>query len=232
VGDPSQFISVNFGDPHFANVSLLLRGDGTNGSTTIVDNSPSPKTVTVLGNAQISSAQSKFGGAIIALDGAGDYLTISHPSSSFVFPGDFTVEVWAYRLGGNSTDNIYTNNSAGAWNSLGDGLNIAAGRYEMTGIGSVNYSSGVIPANVWTFLVVTRQGSSVRMFINGVLDSTRNSSATLGNGSNVPGVGLLDSFGGTPRSFFFGNINELRVTKGIARYTASFTPPTAPFPDF
>jgi hypothetical protein len=52
-------------DPNFANVSLLLYGNGINGSTSITDNSPSPKTVTAVGNAQISTAkQSKFGGAI------------------------------------------------------------------------------------------------------------------------------------------------------------------------
>jgi hypothetical protein len=63
-------------DPYFSNVSLLLHGDGANGSTTIVDSSPSPKTVTAVGNAQISTAQSKFGGSSLAFDGSGDYLTV------------------------------------------------------------------------------------------------------------------------------------------------------------
>ena len=64
-------------DPYFNNVSLLLRGNGINGSTTIIDESATPKTVTVYGNAQISTAQSKFGGASIYLDGTGDYLGLS-----------------------------------------------------------------------------------------------------------------------------------------------------------
>jgi hypothetical protein len=63
-------------DPYYGNVSLLLRGNGTNGSTTIIDSSPSPKTVTAFGNAQISTAQSKFGGSSIAFDGTGDYLDV------------------------------------------------------------------------------------------------------------------------------------------------------------
>ena len=62
-------------DPQFGSVSLLLHGDGANGSTTIVDSSPTPKTVTAFGDAQISTAQSKFGGASIAFDGTGDYLS-------------------------------------------------------------------------------------------------------------------------------------------------------------
>ena len=64
------------GDPFFfSNVSLLLHGDGTNGSTLIKDSSPRMNTVTAVGNAQISTAQSKFGGSSIAFDGTGDSLT-------------------------------------------------------------------------------------------------------------------------------------------------------------
>ena len=56
-------------DGDFTDVSLLLKGEGTNGSTTIVDSSPSPKSVAALNGAQISTAQSKFGSASIAFDG-------------------------------------------------------------------------------------------------------------------------------------------------------------------
>ena len=80
-------------DPYFSNVSLLLHGDGTNGSTTIIDSSPLPKTVTAFGNAQISTAQSKFGGSSIAFDGTGDSLTIP----AITFAGDFTLEAWLYK---------------------------------------------------------------------------------------------------------------------------------------
>jgi hypothetical protein len=209
-------------------VSLLLHGDGANGSTAITDSSPSPKTVTVFGNTQISTAQSKFGGASLLFDGSGDYLTISNPDNAFVFSGDFTIEAWVRRSTGLNV--IYTNNSTGEWNSRGGGVHIDANRYEMTGIGSVNYTTGTIAADTWTHLALVRSGSSVLMFINGNFDSTRTSSTTIGNGTNVPGVGLLDSFAGTPRQFWNGYIDELRVSK-VAQYTANFTPPAAPFPD-
>ena len=79
-------------DEEFDKVSLLLHGDGTNGSTTIIDSSSSPKAVTAVGDAQISTAQSKFGGASIAFDGAGDWLT-TPASNNFAFGiGDFTIE--------------------------------------------------------------------------------------------------------------------------------------------
>ena len=85
------------------NVSLLLHGNGTNGSTTITDSSPTPKTVTAVGNAQISTAQSKFGGASIAFDGTGDYATVPSASAFDFGTADFTVEAWVYR---NNSDNI------------------------------------------------------------------------------------------------------------------------------
>jgi hypothetical protein len=81
-------------DPQFGSVSLLLHGDGANGSTTITDSSRLTNTVTAVGDAQISTAQSKFGGASIAFDGSGDYLTISSSSALSIGSGDYTVEFW------------------------------------------------------------------------------------------------------------------------------------------
>jgi hypothetical protein len=81
-------------DPNFANVSLLLYGNGINGSTSIIDSSPSPKTVTAFGNAQISTAQSKFGGSSIAFDGTGDYLTVPDNDNFALGNGNFTIECW------------------------------------------------------------------------------------------------------------------------------------------
>ena len=83
-------------DPFFENVSLLLFGNGTNGSTIINDNSQSPKTILSVGNSQISTAQSKFYGSSILFDGTGDWLTVS-PTTDLVFDaGAFTVEFWFY----------------------------------------------------------------------------------------------------------------------------------------
>jgi hypothetical protein len=84
------------GDRNFSNVSLLLHGDGTNGSTTIIDSSPSPKTVTAVGNAQISTAQSKFGGASLLFDGSGDGAIISTGLNDFTMTSNtYTLEAWA-----------------------------------------------------------------------------------------------------------------------------------------
>ena len=78
-------------DPDFDKVSLLLHMDGAYGSTTFNDSSPAAKAVAASGNAKVSAAKSKWGGASLALGGSGDYLS-APAHADFVFGvGDFTV---------------------------------------------------------------------------------------------------------------------------------------------
>jgi hypothetical protein len=232
-------------DPFRSQVSLLLHGNGTNGSTTITDNSPSPKTVTAVGNAQISTAQSKFGGASIAFDGNGDYLN-SLASNAFAFEtGDFTVEAWVYpqRL-----TNLYGQPITGTYAYFATGnfdrgwlLNLSAtGQpdFYMTGTTSGFErltGSSAVTVNQWTHIAASRQGTTLRLFAGGTqvafMTSVTNENyfgdlrvATSSATSLTPSIG-------NPDVSLQGYIDDLRITKGVARYTANFTPPAAPFPD-
>ena len=86
------------GDPYWSSVSLLLHMNGSNGSTTFTDSSSNNYTVTAYGHAQISTAQSKFGGASGLFDGSVDYIRAT-PSTNLQFGGDFTLELQVYPLG-------------------------------------------------------------------------------------------------------------------------------------
>jgi len=217
------------GDPDYTSVTLLLHLDGTNGSTTITDNSTPPKTLTAQGNAQISTAQSKagFGGASLLLDGTGDYL--SGTDAGFAFgTGNFTVELMVYPVGtGSYKTLIATRNGGGAFTdrwTIGVGPSQEAFIYTNGFI--VTTSNSVLPANTWTNIAVTRSGTDVKIFINGTQSGSTGTNSqnltysTLGVGANSDGV---DSFN--------GYIDEVRITKGIARYTANYTAPVAPFLD-
>jgi hypothetical protein len=208
-----------------SNVSLLLHGDGTNGSTTIIDSSPTPKTVTAVGNAQISTVQSKFGGAGIAFDGTGDYLTV--PSNlGFAFGAqDFTVEAWVYFGNLTSFNSIAStrdsNNTITGWTI---GLNSSEALYFYTN--TFNIQGSALSQNTWHHIAAARSGTSLKMFANGTqagstaTDSRDYTNQTFAVGATIDG-----------NQVFNGYIDDLRITKGIARYTANFTPPTAPFPD-
>jgi hypothetical protein len=215
-------------DPQFTSVSLLLHGNGTNGSTTITDSSPTPKTVTAFGNAQISTAQSKFGGASIAFDGTGDYLT-TPASSSFAFGlADFTVELWLYRFG-SGQQHLYDARDIG----LNDNRILlyldSSSQLTYYSNGAPRITTTSVPTlSTWVHVALCRASGNSRLFLNGVqvgatfadTISIVSPTATVAIGATNVGTTSLN-----------GYIDDFRITKGIARYTANFTPPTAAFPD-
>jgi len=217
-------------DPYYNNVSLLLHGDGTNGSTTIVDSSPSPKTVTAFGDAQISTAiADPFGNntGVIAFDGGGDYLSVPD-STDWDVSGDYTIEFWAnHGLSGVS----YTKGYLGT-NSISGTSGFAIGHYVgdlfiRTASSLVSSTGAPITSSVWNHIAIVWGSSTLKGYVNGteVLSTTAYTTSTavpliIGNFNN------LDA-----DRYYNGYIDDLRITKGIARYTANFTPPTAPFPE-
>jgi hypothetical protein len=211
-------------DPQYGSVSLLLHGNGTNGSTTITDNSPTPKTVTAVGNAQISTAQSKFGGSSILLDGTGDNLDLA--AISFADSENFTLECFLYKNAG-GYGNVF---GGGSGTQIGYDLSAAPGTstgtiymYFAGGFG-VSASGTAVTLNTWNHLAWTRQGSTCRAFVNGILQG----SGTRVDAFSFSVIGASASGGAQAVN---GYIDDLRITKGIARYTSNFTPPAAPFPD-
>jgi hypothetical protein len=198
------------------------------GSSGIYD-STGRNTFRTIGNAQVSTSQSKFGNSSILLDGTGDYLVLKKtaPFPEYEFgTGDFTIELWWYPLVngfqeacfvciGNHTQTtgiaFFTDNARGI-------LLYSAG-YITSGYG------GTPTVNQWNHIAVTRQSGTLRTFLNGSLFQTATFTNNLSPGTTGVFVGSLD----TGAYDANGYIDDLRITKGIARYTASFTPPTTPF---
>ncbi len=208
-------------DPNFSSVSLLLHMDGSNGSTTFTDSSSSPKAITKYGNAQISTTQSKFGGASGLFDGNGDYLTASSADFSFG-TGDFTVEGWMYVVDGTSYKAIASFVSGSNNNSLYV-LNSTLIWFDVTS----RAASASFSLSTWHHFAVTRASGVVRVFLNGTKSSSDyTTSFNIASGSVRIGVR-----GASLSEFFNGYIDDFRITKGVARYTANFTPPTAAFPN-
>lgn len=220
------------GDPYYADVSLLLHCDGANGSTTFTDNSPSPKTVTANGGAQISTAQWKFGGSSVAFSTAGQFLSTPSDSAFTFGTGDFTIEGWLYVTSG-TVGTLFDNRTSITsthpvilltFASVGGGQRIqlyVGGFYQIT-------SSDVTLTGNWTHVALSKSSNSTKLFLNGVQSGstyTDNNnyaaSGTVSIGAGLAGANQLN-----------GYIDELRITKGVARYTANFTPPTAPFPNY
>ncbi len=216
-------------DPYYLSVSLLLHMNGTNGSTTFIDSSPSPKTVTANGSAAMSTAVSKFGGASGAFDGSSDYLSIP-TSSDFAFgTGDFTIEMWLYRTAANQ-QHLYEGRNGTTVNTILLYLDNAPAYLAYYANGAQRISTTSTPAlNTWVHIAVARSGNSTKLFMDGVqVGSTYTDSLTYAAPTTSLYIGTNDVASG---SFVNGYIDDLRVTKGIARYTSNFTVPAIEHPD-
>ena len=224
----TQSTVITSGDPYYSSVKALLHGEGTASSTTITDQKG--HSFTTSGNAHISTTQFKYGSASFNFDGSGDQIT-SPDSDDWTFTGDFTMEAWIRPNTTSSTMGIMSkwNNEQFTWEVLSGGQ---VG-FAWVPFGTCCYfitTTASISANTWTHVAVTRQGNTFRQFINGVQDSSGTQSGTPTNGSEVLRIGSVIVDGSVTR-YFNGYIDDVRITKGVARYTSNFTPPPMTHPD-
>jgi len=198
-------------------VQLLLRGNGANDSTVFTDSSGASRSITPNGNIKISTDQSKFGGSSIYCDGTGDFLSLT--AINIGTSDDCTLEAWIYPTSTADRGIFGHSNSSVNMQPLTLLSNSLQAYWDGTTLGGTT-----ITANTWTHVAITRSGGTLRLFQNGTLTATAGA-------SNTKAV-ALDRIGRTQyRGDFIGWIDEVRVTVGLARYAATFTAPTAPFPD-
>lgn len=213
-------------DPNFANVSLLLHMDGTNGSTTFTDSSSNALTVSRIGDTQISTAQSKFGGASGFFDGTGDRLNVATGNAVNFTTGDFTIEGWFRFSAAGIHDMVIMYSGATAkfyfyYYYLGAVRQLAF--YDANTLANPVFNVE-FTSNQWYHIAWCRSGSTLRMFIDGSVVSTSTYTGSIDSVTSLD-IGSQPTRESTP-----SYIDDLRITKGVARYTANFTPPTAAFP--
>ena len=191
-----------------ANTSLLCNFTNAN----IYDETGKIVLETV-GNAQVDTAVTKFGtGGSMYFDGT-DSLTFTGATSG---AGDFTTEAWV-NLSALLDYNVVLDNRSTGTSTTGYAFGVTAtgAPYLYTSNAFRIVSSITITANTWNHLALVRSGTTITIYVNGVSGGTYTSSANFSDTNNLIGV--------TPT---FGYIEDLRITKGVARYTANFTPPT------
>ena len=92
------------------------------------------------------------------------------------------------------------------------------------GIDGFNSGTDSVPLNTWTHVALTRSGNTFTHWVGGQSGGTNTITASMGY--TRPRIGTAVS---QPNEYYKGYIDDFRITKGVARYTASFTPPTAQF---
>ena len=225
-------------DPYSDYVSLLLHGNGTNGSTTFTDSSSNAHTVTANGDAEISTTQSKFGGASMYFDGSGDYLSVPDDTSFHLGSDDFTFEFWTY-LNSTSSENFINKRSNPSINAQYLYFRVNSGSLKLwaTSNGSswdiansFGFGNTALSTGQWYHIALVRNGTEISAYVDGTKSpNTITTSAAIQNGGTNPL--LIAGDAAVNNHYVNGYIDDFRITKGIARYTSNFTPPTAPFPE-
>jgi hypothetical protein len=218
------------GDPYWSQVALLLKMEGANGSTTFVDSSQSPKTMTVFGNVAITNADQRFGVGSATFDGSGDYLRA---------PGDF----WPTGSTSFTVESFFKVPSLPSSGGLYMIFNIenpetpnyGVVNVEITPSGQVGLfvfpsgdyvSGGNVSPGYWHHVAICRNVNTWILFLDGIkIGSDITNSISFGPVNFNIGMQPV-----LPSRAFNGLIDEVRVTVGVARYTGNFTVPTDEFP--
>lgn len=208
------------------NTKLMLHMDGIDGSTSFIDSSFSGHTVTPTGNTHIEADSSKFGGASGFFDGSGDYLTIPDSSDWDFGAGDFTIDFWAFNgdtsLGeGPQSQGIITRRDNNLIQSFAILKDSGEMRFRASATGSiwdVVLGMGTFDDS-WHHYSVVRDGDVFTTFKDGLSQNSTTSNIT-----------LMDETGHMMIGFhqikLNGYLDEVRISKGIARWTTDFTPST------
>jgi len=220
------------GDDDFANVVLLLDGDGTSGdnNNTFTDSSTNGYTITENGSVVQGSFSPYGDNWSVFFDGSNDYVELP-ANSNYVFgTGDFTIEAWI-NTDGSDYFSIFQNcpfNTSAATDDYFFGVT-TAGAVEFArhgGVATVTSSTGAVTLNKWHHVAVTRTSSVMTIWVDGASAATSTDSNLISyninqNVAHTIGWRVTPNFGG-------GYLSNLRVLNGTALYTTGFTVPTSP----
>jgi len=188
--------------------------------------SASKKNLETVGTAQVSTTQAKWGTTSMYFAGSGNYLLTPYSPTLVFGTADFTFECQLYWTGGNSENNLIMNNASGGFNVKLQAATATNWALENAYVGQVADFGTAPTQNTWHHIAITRASGTLYAFIDGTQVYSGANSTNFVNTASwyVAGNGASASL------YITGYIDDLRITTGYARYTASFTPPTAAFP--
>ena len=217
------------GDPDFSSVALLLYGEGVNGGTVITDSGPNAFTPLVVSDVTTNTAEFKYGSSSLAFNNG--YVTYPADTSFDIGSGNFTFEGY-FRF--RSTTQVaplfaqygslspVTDFSMQAyWSQTQNVLYLV---WTLDGVNrSINGLGSFAPTiNTWYHIAYVRSSGQIRVYVDGVqTGSTKNMAGSIYASSSDVQIGGGFGVG------FLGDMDDVRFTKGVARYTSNFTPPAA-----
>ena len=222
---------IGVGGTYYDNLVLAMP---FNEATGLRDVSSRNRNPAAYGNVAISTVQSKYYGSSAYFDGSGDYIDTIEGSNDFDFEGDFTVEFWVYFNTINSYQDIVGTATNSAFLGSGKGGWVAAYyttpdnefRFSYQNNSSWTFQNAFdfnASVDTWYHVTYTREGSNLRCFVNGT--QAQSTISTVGILTSTEGFVRVGGGYGSTLGLFDGHLQDFRIYKGIAKYTANFTPP-------
>lgn len=216
---------------------FLCHFDGTNGQTTFTDvatGGSAPHAITVYGTAQVSTTSPKWGTGSLLLDGDSDFLTADDSADWAFGSGDFTIELWV-RLDRVDVGQKFVSQYSGSTSDMMDfgydysyGLrvNVVSGGDYVIWLREANEVAW--NADTWYHVALVRYGDVWTIYRSGVHQAANGQKTVSSAYPDYSGY-LMIGRKASGDEYVDGRIDDLRIVKGVAKYTADFTPPNAPF---
>ena len=205
------------------NTSLLLLGTNSG-----IQDATGKNNIITVGATKTQANTVKFGSGALYFDGSTSYIVASRSDNLFQFgTGDFTVECWVYL-------NAYNASTYSAtildWRTASNAnpFTISIDNLGKLGIydgSNVYQTTSTVGLTTWTHIAWVRVSGVLKMFINGVSGYSATYSGNLTGTSNNLTIGC--NVGGQANYYLNGYLDDLRVTKGVGRYSANFTAPSS-----
>jgi hypothetical protein len=194
----------------------------------IFDNTGKNNLETV-GDAQIDTSVKKYGTGSIEFDGTGDYLFLSATSDLVMGTGDFTIEMWVYYAGASYSGTQFLIDQRNTTSQIAIAFLFNDENLELYVDGLERISNAVHAAvQTWQHIALVRSSGTTTIYVDGTASGSTYSDT---NNYVAPQTYIGSRHALASDTQLNGYIDDLRITKGVARYTANFTPPTAALPD-
>lgn len=231
-GEVIGYHSVNYISDIDSYTKLLLHFD----ESPLIDSSPSAKTLSLYGSVARSATQSKFGSYSGYLNGTSQYMVVADSPDWDFGTSDFTIDFWFYATSIQNGTTLFARRSGEGIGPFYLGINDGTGfpspylYFYSSSNGTSwdvasNAGGGPYTANSWKHIAIIRNGNTMTFYNNGASVNSFNVTGKSFDGNQPFCIGALDN--GSYK--FTGYIDEYRISKGIARWTSNFTPPTSAY---
>lgn len=215
-------------DQYWSYVAMLMSTTATNAqqNNTFLDSSTNNLTITRNGNTTQGSINPYGANWSNYFDGSGDYLTVASNAAFGMGTGDFTIELWVNPTAFTGSGNVLVDMRSGTEPSVRPDL-----EYNSSGVlnyrvnGSTVISGGTLAIGTWSHVALARSGTTTKLFLNGVQVGSSYSDSNNYGASAACRIAADDD--GSPNAYVNGYMSNVRVVKGAAVYTTTFTPPTS-----